>query len=218
MIRNCLSIIITLLLFASCKEVTVKGGTPFVPENSKIAHITLIDTLGAVILCVPIRYDTFFSWIDHSDCGKPCDMQKYRYQPKSLRITKESGFLWLGEPKDSVDRFTVSHSEDFPFHSGDTAKDLVRHEHIKSQLTSDPANPPIIFDTIEKINDRYYSIFAMQRLDTVYCKRVLAVTTIKGNLVRFQYDLLTKKGDSIESNFIKNAIELIRTIRIDNGI
>lgn len=137
--------------------------------------------------------DTFFSWVDHSDCGKPCDIQKYRYQSKGLRITKESGFLWVGEPKNSVDRFTLSHSEDFPFYSGDTAKDFVRHGHLRSELTSNPANPPIIFDTVEKINDRYYSIFAMQRSDTIRCKRVLAVTTIKGNLVRFQYDLPTTK-------------------------
>jgi hypothetical protein len=218
MIRNCLFTTIALLLFASCKEVTEKVGTRLVPENSRIVHITLIDTLGTVILSVPIRYDTFFSWIDHSDCGKPCDIQKYRYQPKGLRITKESGFLWLGEPKDSVDRFTLSHLEEFPFHNGDTAKDFVRHEHLKSELMSNPGNPPIIFDTIEKINDRYYSIFAMQRSDSILCKRVLAVTTIKGNLVRFQYDLLRTKADSIESNFIKKAIELIRTIRIDNGI
>ena len=218
MIRNCLFISMALLLFASCKEVTVKEGVLLVPGNSKIVQVKLIDTLGILTLSVPVRYDTFFSWIDHSDCGKPCDQQKYRYQPKSLRITKESGFVWLGEPKNSVERFTISHSGDFPFHDGDTAKDLVRHEHIRSQLTSDPANPPIIFDTIEKINDRYYSIFAMQRSDTVSRKKVLAVTTIKGNSIRFQYDLLTNKADSVGRDFIKNSIELIRTIRIDNGI
>src|SRR6185312_4147553 len=114
---------------------------------------------------------------------------------------------WLGEPKDSVDRFTISHSGDFSFHKVDTAKDFVRHEHLKSQLASDPSNPSIIFDTIEKINDRYYSIFAMQRSDTNRCEKVLAVTTIKGNLIRFQYDLLTKKTDSVGTNFIKNSLE-----------
>ena len=218
MMRNSLFIVIACILFVSCKEMTGKGAGFSVPPNSKIVQVKLIDTLGTVILAVPNRYDTSFTWIDHSDCGKPCDQQKYRYQPKSLRITKESGFIWLGELKDSVDRFTISHSRDFPFHNGDTAKDFVRHEHLKAQLTSDPSNPSIIFDTIQKINDRYYSIFAMRRSDTIRCEKVLAVTTVKGNLIRFQYDLLTKKTDSVEVDFIKNSIDLIRTIRINQGI
>jgi len=218
MMRNSLFIVIVCILFASCKEMTGKGTVFLVPPNSKTVQVKLIDTLGTVTLAVPDRYDTSFAWIDHSDCGKPCDLQKYRYQPKSLRITKESGFIWLGEPEDSVDRFTISHSGYFPFHNGDTSKDFVRHEHLKSQLTSDPSNPSIIFDTIERIHDRYYSIFAMQRSDTIRCEKVLAVTTVKGNLIRFQYDLLTKKVDSVETNFIKNSIDLIRTIQINRGI
>ena len=218
MMRNSLFIIIACTFFASCKDVTEKGTDHLVSPNSKVVQVKLSDSLGTVILAVPDRYDTSFVWIDHSDCGKPCDQQKYRYQPKSLRITKESGFVWQGEPKDSVDRFTISHSGDFPFHNGDTAKDFAGHQHLKLQLTSDPSNPPVIFDTIERINDRYYSIFAMQRSDTIRCEKVLAVTTIKGNRIRFQYDLLTKRTDSVETNFIKNSIELIRTIRISQGI
>ena len=217
MMRNSLFIVIACIFFASCKETSGKGAGLLVPPKSKIVQVELIDTLGTVILAVPDRYDTSFEWIDHSDCGKACDQQKYRYQPSGLRITKESGFVWLGEPKDSVDRLTISHSGYFPFHNGDTAKDFAGHEHLKSQLTSDPSNPPIIFDTIEKINDRYYSIFAMRRSDTIRSEKVLAVTTIKGNLIRFQYDLLTKKVDSVETNFIKNSLDLIRTIQINKG-
>lgn len=72
--------------------------------------------------------------------------------------------------------------------------------------------------TDEFDDDIYYSIFAMQRSDTIYSAKVLGVTTIKGNLIRFQYDLITDKVDSTKKNFIKNSIELIRTIRIDNGM
>jgi hypothetical protein len=218
MINRPYSIIaIALFLLMACKETPIQR-VGALPASSKTVDVQLIDTLGTVTLSIPVRYDTSFSWIDHSDCGKPCDMQKYRFQPKSLKITKESGWIWLGEPKDSIERLTISHSGYFPFHNGDTAKNLVQHNHIKAELVSDPANPPIVFDTIERIGDRYYSIIEMERSDTVQSKRVLAATTIKGNLIKFQYDLLTKKKDSIETNFIKNSIDLIRTIRVSKGI
>jgi len=209
--------VFALFLFIACKEAPIQS-VGALPSNSKPVDVQLVDTLGAVALSVPIRYDTSFSWIDHSDCGKPCDMHKYRFQPKSLKITKESGWIWLGGPKDSIESFTISHSGYFPFHNGDTAKNLVQHNHIKAELVSDPANPPIVFDTIEKIGDRYYSIIEMERSDTMQAKRILAVTTIKGNTIKFQYDLLTRKKDSIERNFIKNSLDLIRTIRVSKGI
>lgn len=188
------------------------------PENAKTVQITLIDSLGVVTLFIPNRYDTSFSWIMQSDCGKPCEEQKYRFQPKVLRITKETGFIWLGEPKDSVDRFTISHARYFPFHDGDTSKDMVRHNHIKASLIVDPENLRIIFDTVQKINDRYFSIFEMEKSDSIESKKILAATTIKGNLIKLQFELLTKKNDSISKNFIKNSIDLIQTIRLSKGM
>lgn len=188
------------------------------PESSKIVQVQLVDSLGVITLSVPLRYDTNFSWVHHYDCGKSCDEQKYRFQPKELPITKESGWIWLEEPNDSVERFTISHTRDFPFRNGDTAKNMIRHTHLREQLLSNPRNPPIIFDTIQKINDRYYSIFEMEKFDTIHSKKVLAVTTIKSNMIRFQYELLTKKNDSITNNFMKNSLDLIRTIHISKGI
>ena len=125
--------------------------------------------------------------------------------------------MWM-EPKDSAERFTISHTMDFSFHEGDTAKNTIRHNHLKEQLISNPQNPPIIFDTIQKINGRYYSIFAMEKSDTLQSKKVLAITTIKSNLIKFQYELLTRKNDAIAKGFIKKSIDLIKTIRISKGI
>lgn len=187
------------------------------PENSKAVMVPLIDSLGIINLSVPLRYDTSFSWVHHSDCGKPCDEREYRFQPKNLSLIKESGWMWT-EPKDSVDRFTISHTLDFPFHDGDTTLIIAWHNHFKEQLTSDLKNPPIVFDTIQKINDRYFSIVATEKNDSIQVRKVLTVTTIKSNLIKFQYELLTRKNDSISKNFIKNSINLIKTIRINKGI
>ncbi|MBN8833550.1 MAG: hypothetical protein J0H76_04140 [Sphingobacteriales bacterium] len=214
---NRLFIIILLAFLISCTNVAEQKGSSLLPENSKAIQLQLIDSLGIVDFSIPLRYDTTFSWVHHSDCGKPCDEQKYRFQPKELSLLKESGWIWV-EPKDSVDRFTISHTLDYPFHDGDTAKNIIRHKHLKEELMSNPQNPPIIFDTIENINDRYFSIIAMEKSDTVQVKRVLAVTTIKSNLIKFQYELLTRKNDSISKSFIKNSLNLIKTIHISKGI
>jgi len=212
-------VISALIIFlGSCNETSVDTGINHLTKDSKSVEVKLIDSLGTIILSVPLRYDTLFTWIDYSDCGKSCNRQKYRFQPKFLRITKETGWIWQREPIDSVDRFTISHSGYFPFHNGDSTKSLTLHNHLKSQLTSDLVNLRIIFDTVQKIGDRYFSIFAMQKLDTIQSIKVIAATTIKGNLIRFQYELLTRQNDSIARNFISNSIELIRTIHISKGI
>ena len=209
-----IQIAISLFLFVACNAPTINEQRT---ESSMSVQIKLVDSLGQVTLSVPDRYDTVLSWVNHSDCGKPCDVQEYRYQPKQLPIKKESGFFSLGEPKDSVDQFTISHSSDNQYNRVDSAKDPRTLQYARLQLAQNPMNPPIIFDTIEKIGDRYFSIIAMERSDTIQHKEVLAITTIKGNNIKFQYDLLTKKNDSITKNFIKNSIDLIRTIQITNG-
>lgn len=216
--KNCLLKFLFLSLLISCNNVAKDKNTRSLPENSKAVQVQLVDSLGVITLSVPLRYDTSFSWIHYSDCGKPCDEQKYRFQPKELPITKESGWIWLGEPKDSIDRFTISHSSHISFHDGDTAKNLTRHNHLKEQLISDPQNLPIVFDTIQKITDRYYSIIGVEKFDTLYSKKVVAVTTIKSNVIKFQYELLTRRNDSVTNNFVKNAIDLIKTIHISKGI
>lgn len=190
-----------------------------VSEKSKTVRLQLIDSLGTIDLSIPVNFDTSFAWIHYFDCGKPCDVQKYRYQPRSLPFIKESGMLWL-KPTDSTERLTVSHSMDFPFHDADTSNAAVaqHHQHFLNKLKSNIENPPIILDTIQRIGDRYFSIFVLEKSDTVQLKEILAMTTIKGNEIKFEYELLSKKNDSIAKNFIKNSLSLIRTIRITKGL
>lgn len=187
------------------------------PENSKVVKVQLIDSLGDVILSIPRHYDTSFSWIHVSDCGKPCDKKKYRFQPKINAAIEESGFYWT-EPGDSTERFTISHSMEFPFHKGDTGKNLNRHKYAVQRLISGSKHKKIAFDTIQKINDRYFSIIVIKKADSIQSIKVLAMTTIKNNEINFLYELLTNKNDSISKNFIETSIDLIKTIRISKGI
>lgn len=223
MIKNIIigyGIILSMLVLA-CNNASIVDNKPNLSIDSKPVQVQLIDSLGTISLSIPLRYDTSFSWIYHSDCGKPCNEQKYRFQPKILQIYKESGMLRQGELKDSIDQLTISHSGYFPFHDGDTAIVTMSHKQLKKQLIFDQTNPPLIFDTVEKINDRYFSIFIMEKYDTLnkqYSKKVFAATTIKSNLININYELLTKRKDSTTSNFVQNSIDEIKTIHISKGI
>ncbi|MFT3982215.1 MAG: hypothetical protein QM687_17225 [Ferruginibacter sp.] len=210
--------ILLIVFFAACNNTTNVHNKQGIPENSKTVQVHLVDSLGMIGLSVPISYDTSFSWIHYSDCGKPCDEQKYRFQPKTLSIVKETGWYSKESLTDPINRLTISHSSFIRLQGGTMRTDSIRHKHLMEQLTSDPVNPPIIFDTMQEINDRYYSIIVMEKSDTLFSKKILASTTIKNNVVKFQYELLTKKNDSITDSFIKNSIKLIKTIRISKGI
>ena len=214
--------ILSILIFVGCNNKKVIENRSMVPDNSKIITTNLIDSLGNIICSIPIRYDTFFHWINRSDCGRPCEKEEYRYQPKTSVISNESGFIYLNDPKDSMERFTIFHSGWFPFHDNlDTGYIDKLHKHRLKEMVNDPATYKIQFDTIEKINDRKFSIIVIDLYDTekkIYSKKVLAATSIKSNGIGFQYELLTSKNDSINKNFIKNSMLLLRTIKIGNGI
>ncbi|HLY72006.1 MAG TPA: hypothetical protein VKR53_19865 [Puia sp.] len=211
-------IFLIVLIFPACNNFSDTKISQQRPENSTNAVVKLIDSLGTITLSMPLRYDTNFSWVQYSDCGKSCDEEKYRFQPKRLPINRESGWFNSKIKKDSTEEFTISHKLFFPFHEGDTSRDIQRHNVIKSEIMFDFQNPSIAYDTIEKINDRYFTIIAIKKDDTIHSMRVLAITTIKSNEIRFEFELTTKKLDSIGLNFIDNSIKVIRTIRLSKGV
>ena len=210
--------IISPLFFVACNDNFKTAKSQSSIANSKIVQVQLADSLGYITFSIPNRYDTTFSWTHHSDCGKPCDIIKYRWQPKTLRVNKESGFMWY-EPTDSIEQFTISHSGDFPFHSNiDSGIMFKLHPQIKANAKSQYI---VSFDTVQKIGDRYFSIIVVNSYDTLknkYLKKVFAETSIKGNAIYFNYDLLTTKKDSINDNFIENSKKNLKTIKISNGI
>jgi hypothetical protein len=219
MYGNQLKIIGILLLF-SCRDKAKNETATAIPVNSRFVTTTLRDSLGKVSFSIPDRYDTSFSWTNRSDCGKPCDQEQYRFQSKSFPIFKESGFFY-DIPNISIDQFTIIHSSYFPFHSrSDTSKRFLRHEAFIGDLTSNLYNGKVKFDTIEKINDRYFSIVCMAGFDSArqkYFTKLVAVTTIKGNEIEFHYDSSSKEIIN-EKDFFDRSKEFARTISIGNGI
>jgi hypothetical protein len=129
--------------------------------------------------------------------------------------------MWF-DLKDSIERFTISHSGYFPFHDNfDSANFLKSHQYQKESMKEDAATYKIKSDTIEKIGDRLFSIFIIDLYDSVksqYSRKVLAATSIKGNVVEFNFELLTKQKDSLKDNFLENSRYFLRTVRISNGM
>jgi hypothetical protein len=80
-------------LLTSCVNRSAKDKEPPLPNESKFVTTTLRDSLGTVSFAIPARFDTSFTWTNESDCGKSCNREQYRFQPKSLPVFKESGFF-----------------------------------------------------------------------------------------------------------------------------
>ena len=182
--------------------------------------IRLIDSLGKVTLAIPTQTDTFFTWIRKNDCGKFCEEGKYRFQSKNLRIFKESGFYWTGQPEDSVNQLTISHNRPDTIIQNNDSFAIKRYTYFKEVLLSNPETANIISGTIEKIGDRYFCVFKIVDLNKqkdVYIRRLIAFTSIGGNSLQFQYELLTQKQDSILARFFDNSIKNLETVRIIDG-
>jgi hypothetical protein len=175
-------------------------------------EINLIDSLGIIITNVPVRYDTLFSWVHYSDCNT-CHVQKYRMQSKKTSILKESGLYW-DEPKDSVDRFTISHNQYLPNHLNDTTMILASHSHFKGDLAFTRRGMKVIKDTVQKINHRYFSIFELENSDSISRKEVLAITTINGNFIKFNFEIMINKADILYRDFFINTSKIINSIQI----
>jgi len=207
------------LLLAACHDADIKT-TP--PEPSKTHVINLEGGIGVISLSLPSRYDTSFTWIHYSDCGQPCEKRKYRFQPKILPVYMETGFHY--KPlSDSIEQFTIVHNPYISPSDSDKPdnRDFIIsfHDHKKFYITHDPALRTIKSDTIEKIGDRYFSIIVIDKYDTAtaeYSKKLLSTTTIKRGTIDFNFELLSKKNDSLTENFIDEAKYYLRSIRIKN--
>jgi len=178
-----------------------------------------MDSLGSIRFSIPSQYDTSFLWTHTSDCGKSCDKIKYRFQPKLLPIFNESGFYWE-ELKDSINQLTVYHSGEYPFRDFGDSIIFKYHSVAKDGILYDSLYKKIEIDTVKKIGDRYFSIMAYEEFNkrkAPFFKTIIAATTIKGNLIHFEYQLLTQTNDSVYKNFIQNSIVLLETIRLGNG-
>lgn len=202
--------------FISCSNSLVK----IEPSNKNQFTFKLIDGLGTVSLSIPERTDTFLSWIQRSDCGKPCEKSDYRFQSKRNPIFMESGFYWTGEPKDSVDQLSIYHQRPDTLLKFKDSLLLLRKLSLRDQILDDPETGDLLSDTLIKINDRHFYVFQIAGFDTqnsIRTRRLIAFTTVSGTFLEFHYKLSTKIYDSVLTRFLEKSMTNLATVRIKDG-
>jgi hypothetical protein len=180
----------------------------------------LIDSLGTISISYPERTDTFFSWVQRSDCGKPCEHGDYRFQSKQNPIFKESGFYWIGEPEDSVDQLSIYHQRPDTVLKHKDSTIIRMRNLLREKVFNDPGTVNVLSDTLIKINDRYFCIFQtadFNKKTNVRDRRLIGFTTISGTLLEFHYKLLTKQYDSILTTFFDKSLKNLKTVKIKDG-
>lgn len=180
----------------------------------------LIDSLGTVSIIYPERTDTFFHWIQTSDCGKPCEKGDYRFQSKLNKVFKESGFYWVGEPEDSVEQLTIYHSRpDTVFLEHDSSIIKAR-DHLRENLLVNPQTRNLLSDTLLRIDNRVFCIFKtadVNKQTQAFDRRLVAFTSFNGTILEFHYKLLKKQYDSVLTGFYDNSMRNLMTVRLRNG-
>ncbi|GGG53569.1 hypothetical protein GCM10011378_32310 [Hymenobacter glacieicola] len=193
------------------------------PERIKDVTINLGDSSGSqgkITISLPARYDTIFNWVNHSDCTSCFDF-RYRVQPKNRTLLKEDGFFWK-IPQDSIERFTIVHSDSygvkiktdsssvFSFHNSEQEDNLVR---FRGRVPADV----LLSDTVEKINNKFFSIFAYSEHDSLnqhIAQRLEAVTITKSLLLRLTFELRTAREAPISKDFLSHSRYYLRTIKL----
>lgn len=180
----------------------------------------LTDSLGTVSMAFPQQTDTFFSWIQQSDCGRPCEQDDYRFQSKQNRIFPESGFFWDGEPEDSVDQLSIYHQRPYRLEKFDDSLIFRLRDNLLKKTLAGINIASILSDTFAKIGDRTFYILKTADFNhekNVRDRRLIAFTTVSGTGLEFHYKLLTSRYDSILIHFFDSSIKNLASVRIKDG-
>jgi hypothetical protein len=185
--------------------------------SRQIDTVRLKNGLGLLTLELPSRLDTFLTWTHKSDCAT-CGYEKYRFQQKIYPIFLESGFYWIGDPKDSVDEITIFHQvEIFPI---DTTFEITRsdNEFIVEEYSKDPRYYPIGMDTLISLDSKMYSVIYSDHFDSTtmaYRKSLIAQTVVRGSDVRII--LRRWSREPIRSDYFDEAFSILKSMKFSKG-
>lgn len=192
-------------------------------KDFKEVNIILKDSLAIVTMKIPLRYDTLAKWRADDGCTNSGTL-KYRFQPKSVKLYLESGFIDTGIPDDSVENLTIEYSEIIKNDSNVTKNNFydLHKSAVKgyNQLYSPDNTQNIVkLDSVIKINDQLFSIIIIDDFKASknkYYKKAIARTEYKGNFIGFVCTKQTKINDSSNINFIKNSLKIFESIEFND--
>jgi hypothetical protein len=194
------------------------------PSNRKIAKLEgverimkLKNNLGELRIIVPSFYDTVIQWTDRSDCYS-CGYEKYRFQIKNNPIALERGIIWKGDPSDSVDDITISHSIVRYSLSSDSQISDRDHRRIVHEYALDLRFYPIVSDTLMKIGSRLYSLSFSKSYDSskaLFKKAVIGATLVHGEEVFIQFKKWSRSP--IREDYFERSLGILESIKFING-
>ncbi|MDI9867918.1 hypothetical protein [Flectobacillus roseus] len=219
-----LSLAVLIVCFMSaCRNENTKNTSNEFSENSQKVPFELPQPLGKISISLPERYDTVFHWIDYSDCPS-CHHIKYRAQPKHFPILKETGFISVEEPQDSIERFTIKHPlflENLPIEDSISIVNLHwnlrRNHNLWREICTECSQ--IKLETITKINNHTFSVFGLKGYNSKQCrwiKLLIAQTSRHGNLLEFRFEIAYKRDNQHTHDFFQNSMSYLKSIRFEN--
>lgn len=221
------SICLLLLALAGCRDKPAVEAHDAFWASTRPDSVVLKNGLGTVYLRVPRAYDTLLVWLRYSDCTG-CGDYRFRFQPKKLPMHKEHGWAYAYRLlRDSVNQLTIQQPEDTQQRADSTNDNSTIQRRHRQNLAAfytkryPPDHPrplaPPDFDSLERINSRYFSIIASTQTDatgTTIQRIIDAETGVGSNLIKFTYELRTRQNDSLSHHFQRDALRMLRTVRI----
>jgi hypothetical protein len=203
--------LITFLI--SCNEKSTPSEHSLSQNRTCLIHLE--KPLGQLKINLPTRFDTTFKWIEYSDCNG-CEHVDYRIQSKSLPILKESGFYYF-PLEDSVEQFTIKHQIGIDTFNNTKNDFKPLSNNPRSSLSWIYSQEQVVLDTQLLVHKRYFNIEAAKYFDSTHKVRnttLNAVFLIKNNLLKISFEYRKSYPDSLNNNFIQEALEAIRSIEI----
>ena len=185
------------------------------PEGTRMVALKLKDSLGTVLLAIPNRYDTFYTWLHSIDCS-PCGDEQYRFQPEKLPIEMESGlYRYEYDRIDSVDRYTIGHTMNTREPESDTS---ITIEQIRQNMKEfyRAYRREITMDSIIRVGDRMFAVIILKQVQhkTLVFDHILAFTKIRNFPLAFEFEARTTATDTLHKDFAERTMKLIRSIRV----
>lgn len=211
------------ILVLGCRQESREKSPIEAIKNSQRAVFELPKTFGKISISLPYHYDTVFHWVDYSDCPS-CHRIKYRAQPKSFPILKETGFISVEEPQDSIETFTIKHSlylENLRIDDSisiiNLHRNLKRNHDLWREICTECSQ--IKLETITEINIHTFSVFGLQGYNSKQCrwiKLLIAQTIRHGNLLEFRFEIAYKRDNQRTNDFFQNSMSYLKSIRFEN--
>jgi hypothetical protein len=175
------------------------------------------DTIGKVFIKIPHRLDTFYRWINRSDC-RFCNTFQYRFADSRYKQFAESGWFWTYIP-DSTYQFTITHT---PFWDGPdsislkqlTIQDSLSYERLAYQLAVSD-KPRYIKKEFKEINGRAFLIVAFTSSFGFLTNDTTLYLTAKTQLKKRELTFIAECGAKDTAGFLDNMFKVIMSIKIE---